>query len=70
MVEGREFRNCTSEDTAMRMIFWLVIIAGIAIWTLAMQRELATVRKHRAMYREAAVRMERRLHELSRTLSL
>ena len=70
MVEGREFRNCTSEDTAMRTIFWLVIIAAIAIWALALQRELATVRKHRAMYREAAARMERRLHELSRTLSL
>jgi len=70
MVEGREIRNCTSEDTVMRTIFWLVIIAAIAIWALALQHELATVRKHRAMYREAAVRMERRLHELSRTLSL
>ncbi|MBO9326192.1 MAG: hypothetical protein J7463_12635 [Roseiflexus sp.] len=54
----------------MRTIFWLVIIAAFAIWALALQRELATVRKHCAMYREAAVRMERRLHKLSQTLFL
>ncbi|MGQ9550128.1 MAG: hypothetical protein ACUVSY_15945 [Roseiflexus sp.] len=53
----------------MRTIFWLLIIAGIAIWTIALQRELATVRKHRAMYREAAARMERRLHKLTQPLS-
>lgn len=51
----------------MRPLFWLIIIAGIALWAFALQRELATVRKHRAMYREAAVRMERRLHELTRS---
>ncbi len=48
----------------MRIILWLALIAGVALWALALQRELATVRKHRAMYREAAMRMERRLHEL------
>jgi hypothetical protein len=53
--------------TVMRPLFWLIIIAGIALWAFALQRELATVRKHRAMYREAAVRMERRLHELTRS---
>jgi hypothetical protein len=70
MVAGREFCHRTSQDTAMRTIFWLVIIAGIAIWTLSLQRELAAVRKHPAMYREATARMERRLHELNPTLSL
>ncbi len=51
----------------MRIILWLALIAGVALWALALQRELATVRKHRAMYREAAVRMERRLYELMRS---
>jgi hypothetical protein len=48
----------------MRIVLWLALIAGIVLWALALQRELATVRKHRAMYREAAVRMERRLYAL------
>ncbi|MCS6938197.1 MAG: hypothetical protein RMJ55_08360 [Roseiflexaceae bacterium] len=51
----------------MRTVLWLALLAGLALWALALQRELATVRKHRAMYREAAVRMERRLHELTRS---
>ncbi len=48
----------------MRTFLWLTLIVGVALWALALQRELATVRKHRAMYREAAVRMERRLYAL------
>ncbi|WP_157042566.1 hypothetical protein [Roseiflexus castenholzii] len=52
----------------MRMVLWLALIAGIALWALALQRELATARKHCAMYREAAARMERRLDELKQSL--
>lgn len=51
----------------MRTVLWLALLAGVALWALALQRELATVRKHRAMYREAAVRMERRLYEVTQS---
>lgn len=51
----------------MRTFVWLALGVGIALWMFVLQRELTTARKHRAMYREAAIRMERRLDDLTRS---
>lgn len=49
----------------MRIVVWIGLVAGFALWGFILQRRLEAARKRGDMYRDAAARLDRRLHELT-----
>ncbi|MFO7169948.1 MAG: hypothetical protein DIU80_018150 [Chloroflexota bacterium] len=43
----------------MRTVFWLGVVAGLALWVAILQRRLRAAQLRGDMYRDAAIRMDR-----------
>jgi hypothetical protein len=44
----------------MRILFWIGVVAGLALWVAVLQRQLRAERRRGDLFRAAAVRLERR----------
>jgi hypothetical protein len=47
----------------MRNVFWAGAVAGLAIWIGVLYRQLEAARLRGDLYRDAANRLDQRLHE-------
>jgi type IV secretory pathway TrbD component len=44
----------------MRSLFWIGVAVGLALWIVGLQRRVLAERRRGDMFRDAAVRLERR----------
>jgi type IV secretory pathway TrbD component len=49
----------------MQRLFWLGITLGLLIWVVVLRRRVMEARQHTTMYREIALRLERKLNNAS-----
>ena len=49
----------------MRTLFWIVALAGMALWIISLQRRLHMARMRGDMYRDIAARLDRQVVDLS-----